>query len=258
MEIEVECPSGLKGKIHSLKVKDEVVVTDAKLLKQGGLVYELCKRCWFETTDPGPYAFEGDFDWSKAMQGDAFWVFLQIRRITYGDEYSFSITCKQCRTKVDEDILISEKLQMEPMSEEGLEAFKTNQPLEIRMDDGRMVRFKILSAEDDKRIKRIESGRGLETRHAILAARLVEVEGIDPHGVNNIRFVEDLDAGTADDLLGQMEQYDGGVDTDLTITCPECYADNEVMLPLEMSFFRKRNRKKDRRERRKRSEEQGG
>ncbi|MFH1919263.1 MAG: hypothetical protein ABIP48_05155, partial [Planctomycetota bacterium] len=80
MSETITCPSGLSGRIRGMKVREERVLTDRKLAKSGGQVDRLLAACWEETLDPGPYDFgDKDIDWDLVLQGDRFFVLLQLR-----------------------------------------------------------------------------------------------------------------------------------------------------------------------------------
>ena len=74
----ITCPSGLSGRVRGMKVREERVLADRKLAKNGGQIDELLGSCWEETLDPGPYAFGegGKVDWGKVLQGDRFFALL--------------------------------------------------------------------------------------------------------------------------------------------------------------------------------------
>ena len=107
MSAIINCLSGLSGHICGMKVREERVLADRKLAKNGGQVDELLGACWEETLDAGPYDFgdttafdrrektgrersesegrhsEGGrkvIDWGQVLQGDRFYALLQIRR----------------------------------------------------------------------------------------------------------------------------------------------------------------------------------
>jgi len=96
----ITCPSGLKGSIRAMLVREERILADRKLAKAGGQVDELLAACWEETLEAGPYDF-GDkvIDWGKVLQGDRFFALLKIRALTYGVKYAFSVPCQNdaCR-----------------------------------------------------------------------------------------------------------------------------------------------------------------
>lgn len=108
MAIEIECPSGLIGKVRGLTGRDGRYLTDRNLAKSGGLVDQILSSCWESTTDPGIYsqdAFDSDGNpkWGKILQGDRYYALLQIRAagITIDDPtlYDFKAKCKNpdCR-----------------------------------------------------------------------------------------------------------------------------------------------------------------
>jgi hypothetical protein len=244
MEAEVKCPSGLEGTIRALKVKDEKLFTDTSLLKSGTLTPELCKRCWIETKDLGPYPFEdGSILWPEVLQGDTFWLFLQIRGITYGDDHEFSYQCDSCRSSNTHPVNLQKDLIQKPLPEASLEAYRDNTPLETTLEDGRGVKFRLLFAKDDKHIMRLQRSKDFSRRNAVIATRLLGVEGLEvrsPFDLQN--FIEDLDSGEADLLEEKMEEQDCGVDTDLLVTCDRCFHEQVLMLPFEASFFQRRKK----------------
>jgi hypothetical protein len=68
----ITCPSGLQGRVRGMKVREERVLADRKLAKNGGQIDELLAACWEETLDAGPYVLgEGSkLDLGKVLQGD--------------------------------------------------------------------------------------------------------------------------------------------------------------------------------------------
>ena len=75
MSQQITCPSGLKGTIRSMKVREERILTDRKLVKSGRQVDQLLSACWQETIDACPYDFADKvIDWGKVLQGDRFYA----------------------------------------------------------------------------------------------------------------------------------------------------------------------------------------
>ncbi|MFV2072218.1 MAG: hypothetical protein ACC742_06145 [Thermoanaerobaculales bacterium] len=100
----INCPSGLTGRIRGMKVREERILADRKLAKNGGQVDALLSACWEETLESGPYDF-GDkvIEWGQVLPGDRFFALLQIRALTYGPEYAFAVNCQNdgCRTRIE-------------------------------------------------------------------------------------------------------------------------------------------------------------
>ncbi|MFM9709749.1 hypothetical protein, partial [Streptomyces galilaeus] len=79
-------------------MREERILADRKLAKSGGQVSGLLAACWERTLDPGPYADLADpVPWGKILEGDRFYALLQIRVLTYGPEYAFTVHCADAR-----------------------------------------------------------------------------------------------------------------------------------------------------------------
>src|SRR4051794_41098829 len=99
MTTHIVCPSGLAGEIRGLKGKEGKVLSDRTAARAGALFEKILAGCWLGTTDPGIYELSetgstdstGTIDWSKILVADRFYALLQIRALTFGDEYAFSV-----------------------------------------------------------------------------------------------------------------------------------------------------------------------
>lgn len=241
METEVRCPSGLEGTIRPLKVRDEALFTDGKVQRSGRLIEEMCRRCWVSLKSPGPYNFkDGKVDWQQVLQGDLFWIFIQIRRISYGDGYDVTVPCPSCRGNFEESIDLGQ-IPPQMLPAESFDSLKNGTPLEARTTDGRRVTYRLLTAADDKHIRSLSEVNNLPIRYAALVRRLLSVDGL-PEGrqAAMIGFVQELTAGDADFLLEQIERADCGADVDILAVCRHCGHEQAILLPLEASFFRRR------------------
>jgi hypothetical protein len=226
MEQEVELPSGMRGRIRALKVKDERVWTDAKIARSGRLIEELCKRCWL----------------------------IKIRIASRGVKYKFSIPCDSCRSKIDWVIDLEDDLMYLPLLPDVRERFVNDEPLITKLEDGRQIQHRLIQVGDHKKLRNLQDTRGFSQLNAALTVRLQSVEGVGDHPHELIRFVEELDSGEADDIRDQLEQLDCGIDTDIDVTCDNCFYQFETMLPFEASFFKEpssRSKKKRRSNRQK-------
>ena len=249
MSDEVKCPSGLTGRVRALKVKEERLFQDPKLLKSGGLMLEIVKRCWEETIDPGPYSFPGgEINWSQLLEGDAAYLFFRVRALTYGEQYDITVQCAACNRAIDHTVDLLEDLRLQELPKSAYSAVGHDEPISVKAPDGRAVQFRLLRMSDQRSIDMLQNTRQLTPANARLAVRLIAVEGVGEHSGPKIRWIEDLTSGDAEELRDAVEAYDCGVDTALELTCPHCYFDQEQDLPLVGSFFQRRSRKKKRRE----------
>jgi hypothetical protein len=234
----ITCPSGLTGRVRGMRVREERVLADRKLARGGGQVEALLAACWEETLEPGPYAFEGGrADWSQVLQGDRFYALLHVRALTYGPLYAFSVACREegCRAPIEWELDLFD-LPVRPLDEASRAAFASGNRFETRLPDaGRRAWFRLLTGADEQRLAAAARGPGERAFSAMLALRVLELEGVDSQGKR--RALEDLSLRDADFLLGEFDRVDCGVDTAIEVECPRCLATQEVELPFDRTFF---------------------
>ncbi len=233
---DIICPSGLSGRIRGLKVREERILTDRKLAKSGGQVDQLLSACWEETLDHGLYEFEGTtIDWGKVLQGDRFYALLAIRSLTYGPEYTFSVSCAECRTRIEWELNLRD-LPVKALSEESRAVLLCSDRFETRLPNAnRRVWFRLLTGADERRLPAIRRNSGDHVLSATLAYRILEVEGVDAKDKH--RFIEDLSMADVTFLLGEFDRVDFGVETGIDIECQECLAVQRIELPFDRGFF---------------------
>ncbi|MCA9558905.1 MAG: hypothetical protein KC583_10115, partial [Myxococcales bacterium] len=199
---------------------------------------ELLAACWEETLDAGPYDFgEKAVDRGRVLQGDRFFALLQVRALTYGPAYAFAVACQNdaCRSRIEWELDLNE-LPVRARSEESRAAFLNGNRFETVLPDaGKRVWFRLLTGADERKIPQLRRGAGDRLLSAMLAFRVVEVEGVEPR--ERRRFIEDLTMRDADFLVDEFDRVDCGVDTTIEIECPECFAAQEVDLPFDRTFF---------------------
>lgn len=253
MSETITCPSGLTGRIRGMKVREERILTDRKLAKSGEQVDRLLAACWEETLDPGPYDFgEKEIDWSRVLQGDRFFVLLQLRALTYGPEYAFAVPCQNdaCRSRIEWELNLHD-LPVRSLSPESRDAFVKGNRFECILPDSQVkVWFRLLTGADERRLPQVRRNARDRILSAMLAMRVVEIEGVEPR--RKRQFIEELSLRDADLLVDEFDRVDCGVETDIEIECPECFTVQELELPFEKTFFMpgkaraRRRRKADR------------
>jgi hypothetical protein len=235
----ITCPSGLTGRIRGMKVSEERVLADKRLARDGGQIDALLAACWTETLEPGPYTCDASapMPWGKVLQGDRFFALLQIRALTYGPEYAFSVPCQNraCGARIDWEFDLRE-LPVRALSDESRAAFVNGNRFETVLPGaGTRVGFRLLVGDDERRIQALRRGAADRPLSALLAFRLTDVAGIEPR--EHRRFVEDLSMRDADFLSREFDRVDCGVETTIEVECPECGSRQEVELPFDASFF---------------------
>jgi hypothetical protein len=238
---EVSCPSGLKGSLRGMKVRDEELFSNRKLVKSGKVLSQLLESCWLETKELGPYSFSGgkpNFDY--LLGADRAYLLIQLRVASYGSDYDFRVTCSACKHHYMWNINLLE-LDVQPVSEAGQHHVQTGEPLTVTMKNGEQIRCRLLTGKDDEFFASLgtqDDGKIL-THH--LTRRIVEMQG-KTHWREVMQAVEELEAADADFLWDATDELEGGVNTTFDIECPSCFRLQQVVLPFEASFFSNRKR----------------
>ena len=235
----ITCPSGLSGEIRGLKGKEGKLLADRAAAKSGVTFDRILAGCWLATIDSGIYPLgESEaLDWSKVLVADRFYTLLQIRSLTFGDDYAFQVQCQShgCRERFEWELNLKD-LPVRVLSDEARAAFKNGNRLETQLPrDGRKVWFRLMTGADEVRAATaLRAGRDGMLLTA-LAMRIVEIE--DVKAEEKRRFLDDMELADAAALLDRFDEADGGVETSIEVECPVCGGVQDVQLPFERGFF---------------------
>ena len=246
--MEITCPSGLKGSIRGMKVKELGDMSDAKLIRSGKIVDKIVSNCWEKTLSAGPYPHKDPLPWADLLQGDRAWAFLCIRSATFGNDFAFEHTCgnEMCKYKYEASVKL-DSLTLKELPKTSYSHVTNATPLETIVA-GKKVKFRLLKCSDDQRLTTLTQQMQLSFPVAQLICRIVEVEGILESDVDDlVKWVEDLPLADGLDLRQTMEDADCGVEMEIVLTCPNksCGNTEKLDLPLGSGFFQTRKTKKN-------------
>jgi hypothetical protein len=223
--------------MRGMKAREERILADRKLARSGAQLEQILTACWDETL-AGPYDFgDKSIDWGKVLQGDRFFALLQVRMLSYGPEYAFSVSCENrgCRARIDWELDLRE-LPVKPMSDESLKTFLSGNRFETMLPDaGRKVSFGLLTGHDEQRMTALRKSAQERPITTLLGYRLSSIDGIEHR--DKARFIDDLSMADVAFLLAELERVDCGVETEIEVECPECLGITRVELPFERGFF---------------------
>ena len=245
----IECPSGLKGEIRHLTIKDGRWLTNKQLQRKGKIIDRILQECWISTSDNGIYKFNGAPQWSDVLIGDRDYALIAIRHESWG-AYEFKITCPSCEHRFVWDLDLEELLeeQGKTLSKESKEIFANGNRFTVDMELGgkaRKVAFKLAIGKDAetafqeqrKGKRRRDRDRDREENRLLDAAkvRLIDVDGIAPDDLDD--YLESLPMKSLQVFIRAFDAKDCGVDTNIEYECPECGAQDEIDLPFDQGFF---------------------
>lgn len=244
----VECPSGLVVEVRKLRGSEADILADRKKAAKGETIDAILIACTTETKDVGPYSMmgaqvgAGPLPWSKILVADRFVTLMAIRVATYGPEYDFPVKCggdgpnpRGCGHHFHWEIDLSEDLEvfdLPPASRAKIAADDNRFETSI---DGRRHVFKLQTGEGEKRAGKIVEENPRAAMTTALGTRLLEVDGVEKNGIPAYLKAMDLDLQLQ--LMGAMDEADGGVETQIEIECEKCQKRTDINLPFEGGDF---------------------
>ncbi len=249
MAKQITCPSGLAGEIRHLKTKEANHFVNREILQKGLTLDKIIGACWLKTTDVGPYDFsgEGQPDWGQVLTGDRYFVAVEIRKETYGTDFSFPSTCDRCSKSFDVDIDLAEDLEILPLSAESRSKFSAGEPFAVKLPVcGKIIKYRLQRGEDERSLpKKVENDPENRAATLSLAIRVVGIEGVDLN--DTVKFVDDLHMRDTTAFMDDVDDSECGIETSYLKACTKCGVEQEVELPLASPEFwmpRKLRRKK--------------
>jgi len=247
-----------KGYFYGEKVPDGIVhvnpwsTQDERLLISPSVnftdtVTRLIKRCTDLQMDP-----------LELLLVDRWHLFLYMRCLSYGGDYSFNYRCDECGERMRHTMDLEKDLDVTYADDESLlesldtpmleEPFPLSFP--VREDT---ISWRMLRGSDeiavDKFVKktRMSANRRLpkgEDPGYIyrLARRVVLLNDAEPSISDAMRFIESLAGKDALALRQAISSVDFGVEQELRPVCDNCGWENEVSMPLDKTFFRPERR----------------
>jgi hypothetical protein len=254
---EVECPSGLKGLVKALTVGAVSALSKRQNRRKGDPLGQLLRDVWQKTLEAGIYAADGDTvkvgegiqQWDKMLLGDRAYLVFETRRLTYGEEFHFSINCRRCRTRIDWKLNLDE-LEVTGLSTEAVEAVEAdgfNAVLHRELPrSGAKVGMKLLTGIDQRNVEAAQSQGDGEADIAGLLSRLNYIESATSPGERR-KFVTGLHMLDLEYLREEWEKADIYVQDSLEIECSVCGTVSDIVIPTDEHFFSARSMKPRRR-----------
>lgn len=235
--MEITCPSGLRGVIRGLKVRELTILTDQKLVRSGRILTEIVKNCWLKTLDAGPYSFGGatpnPLPWVEMLSADRLFVFKEIRIATFGPNFEFEVTCLEelCKHKFLATVDLS-GFPVKQLSPESRTHLQMNTPFEVSIG-GHQLSFRLMLGKDEERLRYLMADLGLSIITAGYMCRITAIEGVDITDDETFKeWIEDLDYAEGLKLSAAMDKVDASVSTTTTLRCLRCEAEWDINIPL--------------------------
>ena len=216
--------------IRAMTAREEDILTNRAFIKQKSVINELIRSCLIDKR----------INPEDMIAGDRNAVMTSLRITGYGPEYGVEVDCPACgeRSKQEFDLadLPIKNFETEPVAL-GSNAFEFKLPL-----TGHVVRFKYLNGHEEKEILTIEERlrkQGIDQKN--LVTQKYQHQVISVGNVNDRtkvqKFCQNMPARDSLALRKFMEANEPGIEMKSHMSCPHCYEESEVRLPIGASFF---------------------
>lgn len=228
--------SGLYNKevleIRAMTAREEDILTSKALLKKGTVITELIKSCLVDKT----------IDPATLIAGDRNALMVSIRVTGYGHQYDAEITCSndECELKSLRQFNLAElaiqRLKITPVTP-GENAFEFLLPFTKKL-----VKFKFLTGFDEEDISATQDKQkklGMQSANAVTSNLLHSIISIDNNADRGklSAFVRMMPARDSLALREYIRSNEPGILMKQETTCPACGHEEQVQIPISVSFL---------------------
>lgn len=249
-EVRVTCPSGLKGVVRGLKGREINLFANKAEIRKRRVGTRILDACWLRIEDVGlayPWVQDGQaLDWNRVLTADRFTSLLKVREATYGPNYAFPWQCDRCDRRFEWELNLND-LPFKPLREDVVQQFLKDNRFPVAVADDEIV-FKLSIGQDEKRALEARDLAPDRIATTGLLQRIVSVNG-ETDQSKLLRWAEDLDVEKVLYLIDELDEYDGGIETDIEVQCDRCGWTMDISLPLEEDFWTPRKSRRSRKQR---------
>jgi len=190
---------------------------------------------------------------------DRWHLFIYMRCLSYGGEYSFNFKCDECSTKNRSTIDLELDLDVTYADDKdlllNLGVSSLDEPFTLALPMlGKIVRWRMLRGSDEVATEKYVSNmRSKGSRRGALkdedqgyifrlARRIVDIDGVQPSISDALELIESLKGKDALALRQAIQNMNIGIEQELRPKCDSCGWENEIIMPLDKTFFRLESR----------------
>lgn len=211
-------------KMYPMSVSEEEILTNQAYAKSGRIFEILFDAC-----------MASDYDANKILNFDSMYLLYYLRKISYGDDYEFSIKCTDCGKDFKYKLNISD-VEWEELSDDVQETYTLKLPISKYTVTLKMPRIK-----DENECTRLKNNNRDNTPEKVfqLYAYTTEILNSDNEILDQsdwkdfYKVLPGLDRSEIAKLPIWKIPY-----PEVNVTCPKCGNSWNLQLPLEPDFFR--------------------
>lgn len=225
--------------IRPMTGEEEQILATPRFVKRGLAINMIFQRCM----QNGPH---GPYQPDHFLTIDRTYLLIYLRGISYTPEYDVEVKCPECDKKFGTTINLSELLVDYCPDDYGppltgtlpTSGYKFTYHLSRGKDETEVQQYR----EHQLKFFGDTADDTLLYRTAML---LNDIEGLNDKKELQ-KLLKQLPINDVAAIRNSVTSPPFGVDTDVQITCPHCYHESEIDLPLEANFFFPQQKKANR------------
>lgn len=180
-------------------------------------------------------------------------IFIYMRCLSLGGDYSFYFRCDECNEKVKHSMNLETDLNVkyaddpELLKSLGLDSAEDFQePFEFTLPvQQKKISWHLLRGKDEMRVRkyaqRMARKHGSDERYDYIYRAALRIDAVDGEKVDitdAIALVSSLKGKDSLAIRQAVDRVDFGIDTELEVRCRNCGYPNDLVMPIDKSFFR--------------------
>jgi hypothetical protein len=232
-------PEG-KLRVRPLTTREEKLLLSSRAEVRNRLIHTIVQDC-IVAEDRAKMPFD------EYLVGDVIYLFIYIRALTYGADYTFFPSCKYCGKPMKIDLRLPHDIGIYRFTDDTKEPFETTLP-----KCGKHIALRLLRIGDEKEIEKYaKTQRKDDAEFAYRIARhVVSIDGqevTDPASPDVLKVIESMHALDSEHIRETVINNDCGIDLEIDRDCPECDRPNNIYFEMTVDFFRSQSAKVRRR-----------
>lgn len=212
--------------IRPMSLADEEILGNKTYSKNGTIFSKLLDSC-----------IVNDVNVKKLIPYDVFYLLYYLRKITYGEDYKFEITCPECGKKYEKTIDISE-VEWEEIEDKTVRGVKT-----IKLPVSKFtltIEAPTLGNEEEvvKISKKFEDSSDTILNYVVRTRELLDDNGEPVNPDDYADFFEALPGKDRAEITKAFEKIEDLTVPVVKMSCPKCSAEDEASIPFTKDFFR--------------------
>ena len=212
--------------IRPMSLADEEILGNKTYSKNGTIFSKLLDSC-----------IVNDVNVKKLIPYDVFYLLYYLRKITYGEDYKFEITCPECGKKYEKTIDISE-VEWEEIEDKTVRGVKT-----VKLPVSKFtltIEAPTLGNEEEvvKISKKFEDSSDTILNYVVRTREILDDNGEPVNPDDYADFFEALPGKDRAEITKAFEKIEDLTVPVVKMSCPKCSAEDEASIPFTKDFFR--------------------